>query len=263
MPRFDGARERIHQPIWDMACRGIGLSSVINGVRLFANPNTSSEEFTNMATAGALQSDQTFVVKAIRVLEFFQSLKDTAFDAYGSPALLTALNGASVAGTPERALDLYSLLGYGCHLTFKAGEKDQFTSQLVYCPAGMGIFGATSVNARNIASNGWPSQENIMLLAKDIPIPARQGFMAKLDFFPYKPISGNLPGAGAGTTAGTAALAAAAFTTTLDPLAYLNDFDGIKLLGVMLDGVKTRAVTCDVFGRRQSGGAPARGLFLL
>ena len=242
MPRFDGARERIHQPLWDMAVRGIGLSSVTNGVRLFSNSNTSSEEFTNMATAGALQSDQTFVVKAIRALEFFQSLKDPAFDAYGNASLLTALNGASVAGTPARALDLYSLLGYGCHLTFKAGEKDQFTSQLVYCPAGMGISGATTASDRSVVSNGWPSQENIMLLAKDIPIPARQGLGVKLDFFPFKPVTGNGPGAGAGTSAGTAGTAAAAFATNLDPLAYLNAFDGIKMLGILLDGIKTRDV---------------------
>ncbi len=242
MPRFDGARERIHQPIWDVAVRGIGLSSVANNVRLFAGNNSSSDEFTNMTTAGALQSDQTFVVKAIRALEFFQSLKDEAFSAYGNPSLLTALNGVTVAGTSARALDLYSLLGWGCHLTFKAGEKEQFTSQLVYCPAGMGIFGATTENSRSLANNGWPSQENIMLLAKDIPIPARQGFQTTLAFFPFKPITGNVPGAGAGTTAGTAGNAATAYTTTLDPLAYLNAFDGVKLLGVMLDGVKTRDV---------------------
>ena len=242
MPRFDGARERIHQPLWDMAVRGIGLSSVINGTRLFANPNTSSEEFTNMATAGALQSDQTYVVKAIRALEFFQSLKDEAFDAYGNPALLPDLNTASVAGTGARALDLYSLLAYGCHLTFKAGEKDQFTSQLVYTPAGMGVFGSSSENSRSIVSNGWPSHENVLLLAKDIPIPARQGIAVRLDFFPFKPITGSVPGAGAGTTAGTTGNTATAYTAALDPLAYLNAFDGIKMLGVILDGIKTRDV---------------------
>lgn len=245
MPRFDGARERIHQPLWDMAVRGIGLSSVINGVRLFANPNTSSEEFTNMATAGALQSDQTYVVKAIRALEFFQSLKDeSAFGEYGNPQLLPALSGASVAADADRAVDLYSLLAYGCHLTFKAGEKDQFTSQLVYTPAGMGVFGSSTVNQRNIVSNGWPSHENVLLLAKDIPIPARQGISVRLDFFPFKPITGNVPGAGAGTSAGTAGAGnqASAYTAALDPLAYLNSFDGVKMLGVILDGIKTRDV---------------------
>lgn len=248
MPRFDGARERIHQPLWDMAVRGIGLSSVINGVRLFANPNTSSEEFTNMATAGALQSDQTFVVKAIRALEFFQSLKDSAFDAYGAPQLLPALNGASVAGTSARAQDLYSLLAYGCHLTFKAGEKDQFTSQLVYAPSGMGVFGSSNENSRAIISNGWPSHENVLLLAKDIPIPARQGISVRLDFFPFKPITGNVPGAGPGTTAGLGAATASQYSAALDPLAYLNAFDGVKMLGVILDGIKTRdvqAVECN------------------
>jgi hypothetical protein len=245
MPRFDGARERIHQPMWDMAVRGIGVSSVINSVRLFANPNTSSEEFTNMATAGALQSDQTYVVKAIRALEFFQSLKDdSAFGAYGNPQLLPSLNGPTVAADNDRAADLYNLLSYGCHLTFKAGEKDQFTSQLVYTPAGMGVFGSSTVTNRNIISNGWPSHENVLLLAKDIPLPARQGFSVRLDFFPFKPINGSVPGAGAGTTAGTAGEGnqATAYTAALDPLAYLNAFDGIKMLGVILDGIKTRDV---------------------
>ena len=88
-----------------------------------------------------------------------------------------------------------------------------------------------------------------MLLAKDIPIPARQGISVKLDFFPFKPITGNVPGAGAGTTAGTAGTAAAAFTTTLDPLLFLNSFDGIKLLGVILDGIKTRDVQTDTSTR--------------
>ncbi len=81
-----------------------------------------------------------------------------------------------------------------------------------------------------------------MLLAKDIPIPARQGFFVKIDAFPYKPINGNVPGAGAGTTAGTAGNAATAYTSSLDTLAYLNAFDGIKMLGVILDGIKTRDV---------------------
>ncbi len=242
MPRFDGARERIHQPLWDFAVRGFGLSSVSNGVRLFANPNTGSAEFTNMMTAAALQSDQTYVVKAIRAVMMFQSIKDAAFDSYGNAALITGVNGATVAGTAERAADLYTLLGYGCHLSFTAGEKTQFSSPLVYCPSGFGISGATTVNNRGPLNNGWPSQENLLLLAKDIPIPARQGIQCALDFFPFRPTAGNLPGAGTGYSAGTTGNASAAFSANVDPLAYLNGFDGLKMLGVMLDGVKTRDV---------------------
>jgi len=104
------------------------------------------------------------------------------------------------------------------------------------------VFGSTSVTNRNIISNGWPSHENVLLLAKDIPLPARQGFSVRLDFFPFKPINGSVPGAGAGTTAGTAENPAAPYTAALDPLAYLNAFDGIKMLGVILDGIKTRDV---------------------
>jgi hypothetical protein len=85
-------------------------------------------------------------------------------------------------------------------------------------------------------------------LAKDIPIPARQGISVRLDFFPFKPITGSVPGAGAGTTAGVPAdgddpaVPATAYTAALDPLAYLNAFDGVKMLGVILDGIKTRDV---------------------
>ena len=242
MPRFDGARERIHQPLWDMAVRGLGVSGVTNGVRLFSQANTSSEEFSNLATAGQLQSDQTFVVKAIRAFNYFQSLKDSEFDAYGNPQLIPALNGPSVAGTNSRAQDLYSLIGYGCHLSFTAGEKVQFSSQVVYCPAGMGIFGQSTENSRHAMSNGWPSAENILLLAKDIPLPARQGFYCTLNFFPFRPITGNVPGAGTGQTAGTAGNVSAPYVTSLDPLAELNAFDGIKSFGVILDGIKTRDV---------------------
>ncbi len=245
MPRFDGARERIHQPLWDFAVRGFGLSSVQNGTRLFANPNTSSEEFTNMATAGALQSDQTFVVKAIRGVQYFRAL-DGAFAAIGNPALTAALNIASIGGTNEHAADLYSLTGYGCNITFKAGEKEQFTAPLVYCPSGFGISGVSTLSEYNVMNNGWPSQENLMLLAKDIPIPARQGINVRLDFFPFRPTTGNVPGAGAGTSSGNTANAAAAFTTTLDVLARLNAFDGVKMLGVMLDGIEFEVANSDV-----------------
>lgn len=242
MPRFDGARERIHQPIWDVALRGIGLSNVVNGVRIFSSSQTNSDEFTNLTTAGSLQSDQTYVVKAIRAFMFFLSLRDAEYDAIGNPALTPDLNIASVAGTNSYATDLMQLLAFGCHLTFKAGEKDQFTAPIVYCPAGFGVHGVTTANDRSVLSNGWPSHENIMLLAKDIPIPARQGIQARLDFFPYRPITGNLPGAGTGQTAGTAGNASAAFGNNLDPLVRLNSYDGVKLLGIMLDGVKTRDV---------------------
>ncbi len=52
-------------------------------------------------------------------------------------------------------------------MTFKAGEKDQFTAPLVYCPAGFGISGNTTENSRNVVSNGWASQENCDLQTED------------------------------------------------------------------------------------------------
>jgi hypothetical protein len=65
-------------------------------------------------------------------------------------------------------------------------------------------------------------------LAKDIPIVVRQNFSVTIDFFPF-------------TRTGTAANGGT-LNVDLDPLLYLNQFDGAKLIQVHLDGVKAPVV---------------------
>lgn len=223
MPKLLGVRERQHQPIFDTLVRGIGITTVPNLQQLFGNANVGQRDLTNLAVAGQLASDQTYVVKAIRCSMYFQSLNDPEFGAFGA---LPAIN-ANTTGTNSRAEDLYKLMAYGAFLNFIVGEKTQFFSPLWYFPAGGGISGFTTENSRHELTNGVPSQEAIMLLAKDIHVPARQNIAVTVEFFPFA-----VQGAGQG----------GAIPAALDPLAYLNQFDGIKNIQVHLDGIRTRDV---------------------
>jgi hypothetical protein len=170
-----------------------------------------------------LASDQTYVVKALRCSMWFQSLADSEFGSFGD---LTALS-TNVTGTNSRAEDLYVLCAYGCYVNFIAGDKPQFFAPLWYLPAGGGISGVTTENSRHALTNGVPSQEAIMLLAKDIHVPARQNIAVTCEFFPFTRL-GNGQGGAIGAD--------------LSPLDYLNEFDGAKLLQVYLDGIRTRDV---------------------
>lgn len=223
MPKLDGVRERQHQPIFDTLVRGIGISTVNNLSQLFGNANVGQRALTNLQTPGVLASDQTYVIKAMRCNLWFQSLYDSEFGAYGS---LSALS-TNVTSTNSRAEDLYQLCAYGAYVNLICGDKPQFFAPLWYLPAGGGISGFTTENSRHALSNGVPSQEAIMLLAKDIHVPARQNIAVTVEFFPFTRL-GNGQGGAIGAD--------------LSPLDYLNQFDGGKLMQIFLDGIRTRDV---------------------
>lgn len=223
MPKLDGVRERQHQPIYDTLVRGIGQSNVQNLQSLFGNANVGNRALTNLQTPGVLASDQTYVVKAIRCAMEFKALDDAGFASFGDlPALDT-----NAQATQTRAQDLYELMAYGAYFQFVAGDKPQFFAPLWYIPAGGGISGSTTVNDRAALNNGVPSQEAIMLLAKDIHVPARQNISVTVEFFPFVVLGSAQGGALAGS---------------LSPLDYLNEFDGLKLIQIHLDGIRTRDV---------------------
>ena len=85
-------------------------------------------------------------------------------------------------------------------------------------PAGGGPSGFTTENSRHVITNGLATQEAILKLAKDIPIVVRQNFSVTIDFFPF-------------TRLGSAANGGV-LNVDLDPLLYLNQFDGAKLVQV-------------------------------
>jgi hypothetical protein len=224
MARLRDIRERIHQPQYDTLVRGIGRSNIQNLQQLFGNANVGNRSLTNLQVAGQLAADATYVLKAVRCAMWFQGLADSEFtDNFGDIVGLT-----NVAGSNSRAEDLYMLCAYGSTFTLNVGNKPMLTAPLWYIPAGGGPAGFTTENSRHVITNGAATQEAILKLAKDIPITVRQNFNVQVEFFPYVRL---------GSAAGGAAI-----NVDLDPLLYLNQFDGAKLLQVHVDGIITRDV---------------------
>lgn len=225
MSRLRDLRERIHQPFYDTLVRGIGISTVSNLFQLFGNANIGNRGLTNLEQPGQFSADATYILKAVRSVMWFQGLADDSqsFGTFGSLANLTA----SALGLNARAEDLYYLCSYGATFTLKIGQKQMLTAPLWYAPQGGGPAGFTTENSRSVITNGQATQEAILKLAKDIPVAVRQNFSIAIEWFPFERL-----GSGQVTT----------FSADLDPLAYLNQFDGMKIIQMFLDGVLTRDV---------------------
>ena len=228
MPRLDGVREKRHQPFFDTLVRGIGVSTVNNLTQLFGNGNVGQRALTNLQVAGVLASDQTYLLKVIRCNMYFQSLNDADFNTFGAlPDLETP-----ALGTNARAEDLYQLMSYGTYFQLNVGDKPMFFAPIWYAPAGGGPSGFTTENSRHVITNGVASQEAVLVLGKDIHVPARQNFNVTIEFFPFPRLGTGLAPVGVGTL----------YPADLSPLDYLNQFDGVKLIQLYVDGVQTRDV---------------------
>jgi len=224
MARLRDVRERVHQPRYDTLVRGVGTSTVTNSTTLFGSANISNRALSNLQVAGQLAADATYILKAVRCVLNFQGLNDVEFTvAFGAlPAI------ANSTASNARAEDLYGIVAYGATFTLQVGNKPMLNAPLFYAPAGGGPAGFTTENSRTVITNGVASQESILKLAKDIPIAARQNFAIVVDFFPFSVLG--VGAGGGGINAG------------IDPLAYLNQFDGLKLVQMHIDGVETRDV---------------------
>ena len=159
--------------------------------RLFGNANVGNLALTNLAVAGQLASDQTFVALSLRSFLYFD-------------------------GTDVRAL--YQQVSSQLYFTLTVGEKPAFSSPCWYLPQGGGIWGSDSSAAPGIFTNGFPSQDAILKLARPIVIPVRQNFNVNSEFF-----------ANGGTDVLTALINGGAA-------------DNQKCIAFMVDGLQTRDV---------------------
>jgi hypothetical protein len=225
MSRLRDLREKIHQPYYDTLVRCVGRSSISNLFQLFGNANVGNRALTNLEQAGQFSSDATYVLKAVRVVMDFQSLDDAAFN--GSPGSSLPNFDANAQSTNAQAEDLYALCAYGATFTLKIGTKQMLTAPLWYAPAGGGPSGFTTENSRHVITNGISTQQSILRLGKDIPVAARQNFSVAIEWFPFVRDGGGHGGS---------------YPSDLDPLKFLNEFDGRKLLQVVVDGIITRDV---------------------
>ena len=158
MPRLVGVRERRHQYYYDTLIRVDANTAptpvVVAQTRLFNGTNLGQTMWTNMAAAGTMGSDNTYIILALRVWLWFRG---------------------------NQALDMYSLSVHQLYLTLVAGDKNLFLWQAWYTPAGGGIWGFDSTQP--IMNNGVPQQNSTLKLAKSIPLPARQSFYVQADLF--------------------------------------------------------------------------------
>lgn len=157
MPRVHGVRERRHQPIWDCVLRSTGAPTPALQQRktLFGNAPVGDTAVTNMQNSGQLASDQTYVALALRCWMYFD-------------------------GPNHR--DLYQQVSSQLYFTFGLGDKPQFAAPAWYFPGGGGVYGVDTVSS--VLSNGYPSQEAILKLARPIVVPVRQNIAVVAEFFP-------------------------------------------------------------------------------
>lgn len=210
MPRITDGRDRIHQPRYDALVRGAGQTAIAGTFTLFGSKNVGNLALTNMEVPGQLASDATFMLKAIRCSMFFQSLNDPEFNQAFSP--LPAITGP--VGTGARALDLYQICAHGFTFTFSVAGKQWMECKLGYIPAGYGISGFTTESTRSVVTNGNASHEAVLFLGRDVAIAARQSFNVKLQSFPFEVLG--------------VASAGATISSAVEPIAYLNAFDGLS-----------------------------------
>lgn len=156
MPRIANLKERQHQPIYDTLFRVSGSAnpSISTRTTLFGNTNVGDLAKTNLAVAGQLASDQTYIVLALRCYMYFN-------------------------GTNRRTA--YVQTASQLYFTFVLGEKPQFQAPAWYFPAGGGIWGFDSQSS--VFTNGVPSQDAILKLAKPIVVPVRQNISVIAEFF--------------------------------------------------------------------------------
>lgn len=156
MPRIAGVKERRHQPFWDTLVRTTGdiTPALQSSTRLFGNANVGNLALTNLQVAGQLASDQTYVVLALRAYLYFN-------------------------GTNRRSN--YLRVSSQLYFTLTIGDKPAFQAPCWYYPAGGGVWGFDATTS--IMSNGDPSQESIMKLARPIMVPVRQNFSVEAQFF--------------------------------------------------------------------------------
>lgn len=218
--------EAVHQTKFDTLVRGLGRSSVINQTQLFGGQNQGKPELTNLAVGGQIASDGTLTVKGIRCNMWFEGIgaSNQAFAAFGDLAAITN----TLAGN-DRANDLYSLVGYGTYFTLQVGTKQMLNAPLWYAPAAGGITGQTTVSDRGNLTNGLATHEALLKLSKDIFIAQRQNFAIIVNFYPL-----NVLGTGAGGSTIT--------PSSVNPLDYMNQFDGFKLVQFFVDGIERRDI---------------------
>lgn len=209
MPKLTNVRERVHQPFRDTLIRTSGYftSAITDVTRLFTVAGKPEGE-TNLPNGSTLPSDQSMVVLACRVFTHYRNpiQRGTAsLDVGGTGVLVldrngdfifpsgaadattvqTVLNGNAV-GAPEDCFRLWWQSQDQLLWSFGAGDKFSITSMpTAYFPYGGGL-AQGQMNQTDLIqwSNGMPSHEGILRLARAVLIPPRQNIKCEAQISP-------------------------------------------------------------------------------
>jgi hypothetical protein len=212
MPKLTNVRERVHQPFRDTLIRTSGMftGAITDVTRLFTVAGKTEGE-TNLPNGSTLPSDQSMVVLACRVFTHFRNSiqRSTVPLSIGGLPILAAngdfvfptaladaqnfsnlLNGQAV-GSPEDCFRLWWQAQDQLLWSFGAGDKFSITSMpSSYFPYGGGLAQGQMVQTDLIYwSNGQPSHEGILRLARAVLIPPRQNIKCEAQVSPLSALA--------------------------------------------------------------------------
>jgi hypothetical protein len=212
MPKLTNVRERVHQPFRDTLVRTSGMytGNITDVTRLFTVAGKPEGE-TNLPNGSTLPSDQSMVVLACRVFTHFRNSiqrstsplsiggqdilrhnGDFVYPADAATATQFAqlLNGQAV-GEPEDCFRLWWQAQDQLLWSFGAGDKFSITSMpSAYFPYGGGLAQGQMQQTDLIYwSNGMPSHEGILRLARAVLIPPRQNIKCEAQISPLSALS--------------------------------------------------------------------------
>lgn len=194
MANLPGFREQIHEMKYDTLIRGVGTSAVAQKTKLFRALNTGSPELTNMQEGGRLSNEEVFLCLAIQFYVQFATAQ------------------------------LYRFIEDGVMWTLLVGNKPMLGALPLWtAPAGGGMSGY-DVNAQaHVITNGLPSWEAILKLAKPIKVEKNQHFAVDVEFYAFASLD-------------------AGVTPAVNPLTQLNADTGMKIIKCVLSGILERSV---------------------
>ena len=263
MPKLTNVRERVHQPFRDTLVRTAGYTT--NGItdvtRLFTVAGKPEGE-TNLPNGSTLPSDQSMVVLACRVFTHFRNSIQRPQDAvaalttqtlngggtifrgngdYQLPTVAAASGQAFAAalgnngvGSPEDCFRLWWQAQDQLLWSFGAGDKYSITSMpTCYFPYGGGL-AQGQMNQTDLIywSNGMPSHEGILRLARAVLIPPRQNIKCDAQI---SPLDAGANAALFGTTQGARNMLS--LRDNLNALDLIN-----KVISFTFDGLFSRDV---------------------
>jgi hypothetical protein len=194
MAKLQGYKEQVHWEFFDTLIRGVGTSAVAQQTKLFRALNTGQPELTNMLEGGRLSNEETFLLLSIR---FYVQFLDPLEYRYVEDGIMWTLN---------------------------TGNKTMLGPvPLFLAPAGGGLSGIDTGLVAHVLSNGVPSWNAVLMLAKPIKIEKNEHFSVDVNWYTFASLD-------------------AGVTPDVNPLTYLNADTNLKIIKCFIGGILERPV---------------------